>query len=215
MVLMIEGPAFTSTVSLIKPTNFTFPIPVGSNSTTASFIPDLSDSAISPSTAFASTPPSGLSWFTVNGYPIFTSAEKPSTPATYDSNTKEQDEKDENEHDIDNLSHEAKTAFSVWDCSLVLSKLLESLQSRPPSELVHTPQLQINLKGQRIIELGAGRGIVGMASARLGAKAVITDVDDVVDALQEIVTMNELDTLFLGTGGGHVEKVVGLDWTNR
>ncbi|RKO93484.1 putative methyltransferase-domain-containing protein [Blyttiomyces helicus] len=118
----------------------------------------------------------------------------------------QEEEEDHHRSDTTHLPHEIKTAYTVWDCSIVLAKFLEHQQllSRPDS---------VAVRGRTVVELGAGRGIVGMAAARLGARATLTDVEDVCPMLRRVVEINGL-----GGGvavGGDVEAVVGLDWTER
>eukprot|EP00842_Homolaphlyctis_polyrhiza_P000462 jgi/Hompol1/1416/HPOL_004719-RA len=75
-----------------------------------------------------------------------------------------------------------------------------------------------SLRGLRVCELGAGRGLAGMSAAVLGAQTTLTDVDAAVPALAEIVRINGLQAgqLELAPGSsGAVEAVVALDWTNR
>ncbi|KAJ3293628.1 hypothetical protein HK104_004324 [Borealophlyctis nickersoniae] len=108
-------------------------------------------------------------------------------------------------------THETKTAYSVWDCSLILSKFLAH-QLTYPSQPVYP------LHNKRVIELGAGRGIVGISASILGAKVTLTDVEEVVDGLKSVVeegngiTFGE-EVQVEGGGGGTIEGVVGLDWT--
>ncbi|KAJ3417459.1 hypothetical protein HDV05_003323 [Chytridiales sp. JEL 0842] len=207
-MLLIEGPAFTSTVSFVKPVNFFPPPCISINSTQLPAINSINSiTPLDPSLPAASVnstpplpPPTG-NWFTIKGVPIFTSSsEQP---------------KDQTPEDLDSLTHEAKTAFSVWDCSLVLSKLLESVQTKSKEgERFIAPGVELELKGRRVIELGAGRGIAGLSAALLGARSVITDIHEVIPALQDIVNLNNLLMPCQSAEGGTVEQVTGLDWTN-
>ncbi|KAF9145944.1 hypothetical protein BGX30_005760 [Mortierella sp. GBA39] len=96
------------------------------------------------------------------------------------------------------LSHTASTAKSVWDCSIVLGKYLESLANKT----------QGFWNDKRVLELGAGQGIVSLSAAALGAERVImTDIDSAVPALQRGVRLN-------GFQAPQVQ-VTALDWTNR
>ncbi|KAF9912398.1 hypothetical protein EC991_011090 [Linnemannia zychae] len=96
------------------------------------------------------------------------------------------------------LSHTASTAKSVWDCSIVLGKYLETLSNKTPGFW----------KDKRVLELGAGQGIVSLSAAALGAERVImTDIDSAVPALQSGVRLNGYEAPQV--------HVTALDWTNR
>lgn len=65
-------------------------------------------------------------------------------------------------------------AAQVWDAALYLCRYLEKL----------------DLKGKRVIELGAGTGIVGILAARLGAEVTLTDLPHALPQLQRNVSAN-------------------------
>lgn len=92
---------------------------------------------------------------------------------------------------VDSESHTEKTAGSVWDCSLVLAKYLESNR-------------EALLEGKHVVELGSGQGVVGLACALAGAQAVtMTDVDAALPGLEANVAINGLE--------GRARTMV-LDW---
>ncbi|KAF9291543.1 hypothetical protein BGZ68_003481 [Mortierella alpina] len=96
------------------------------------------------------------------------------------------------------LSHTARTASTVWDCSIVLGKYLEALSAKAPNYW----------NGKRVLELGAGQGIASFSAAALGAEQVIiTDIDSATPGLHEGVTVNGFQSLQV--------QVTALDWTNR
>ncbi|KAJ3040506.1 hypothetical protein HDV00_010815 [Rhizophlyctis rosea] len=143
--------------------------------------------------------------FTINNRPLFVDF---------------RDGKDQVEGDTEEgLSHEVKTAFTVWDCSLILAKYLE-YQSVGGAG-VH------NVKGKRVVELGSGRGLVGMSAACLGANVTLTDVDTVVPTLHHVLKVNDISlkkeiqpyhadsSVVSAQCSGTVDNVVGLDWTRR
>lgn len=67
-------------------------------------------------------------------------------------------------YDSSSVKSQEGTGVSTWDGSIVLSKYLEK-----------NPQL---VQGKSCLELGAGTGVAGMASAALGAsKVLITDLE--------------------------------------
>ncbi|XP_041834653.1 EEF1A lysine methyltransferase 3-like [Melanotaenia boesemani] len=67
-------------------------------------------------------------------------------------------------------------AAPVWEAALHLCRYLED-QS-------------VELKGRRIIELGAGTGVVGILAARLGADVTLTDLPLALPQLQANVSGN-------------------------
>ncbi|XP_033097652.1 protein N-lysine methyltransferase METTL21A-like isoform X2 [Anneissia japonica] len=74
-------------------------------------------------------------------------------------------------------------AAVVWDAAVVLSEYLES--SVQAGEL--------RLDGSKLLELGAGTGLVGMMAALLGAKVTLTDRLEVIDSLTVNVENNFRD----------------------
>ncbi|KAG6621266.1 putative N2,N2-dimethylguanosine tRNA methyltransferase [Phytophthora cinnamomi] len=94
------------------------------------------------------------------------------------------------------------TGLTTWDGSVVLAKYLEH-------------QRRGDIAGSRVVELGAGTGLVGISAALLGARQVIlTDLDYVVDNLAK----NVAETMKLAVDAGKpVDSDVStrmLDWFN-
>jgi predicted nicotinamide N-methyase len=94
------------------------------------------------------------------------------------------------------------TGLTTWDGSVVLAKYLEH-------------QRRSELAGSRVVELGAGTGLVGISAALLGARQVtLTDLDYVVENLAK----NVAETMELATSVGRpVQSDVDtrvLDWFN-
>ncbi|KAG0241740.1 hypothetical protein BGW41_005394 [Actinomortierella wolfii] len=88
---------------------------------------------------------------------------------------------DENRDPLNDESHTARTASSVWDCSIVLSKYMETLAVRHPGFW----------KSKRVLELGAGQGIVSLSAIALGAASVtITDLECNLPAIQDSIQLN-------------------------
>ncbi|XP_028854992.1 EEF1A lysine methyltransferase 3-like [Denticeps clupeoides] len=85
-------------------------------------------------------------------------------------------------------------AAPVWDAALHLCRFFE--------------ESPVDLKGKKIIELGAGTGIVGILAARLGADVTITDLPLAVPQLQSNVSSNVPS---LGWPGA-IPKVFPLSW---
>ncbi|EGZ09863.1 hypothetical protein PHYSODRAFT_318381 [Phytophthora sojae] len=94
------------------------------------------------------------------------------------------------------------TGLTTWDGSVVLARYLEH-------------QRRGDIAGSRIVELGAGTGLVGISAALLGARQVIlTDLDYVVDNLAK----NVAETMKLAANAGKpVDSDIStrvLDWFN-
>ncbi|KUF83128.1 lysine methyltransferase METTL21D protein [Phytophthora nicotianae] len=86
----------------------------------------------------------------------------------------------------------------VWDCALVLAKFLSN-------DAYFSPSFFIN---KRVIELGCGIGVPGLAAAALGAKEVVlTDMPMAVPWIQVNVERNQK----LGCISGNV-RAQGLMW---
>ncbi|CAN9512300.1 unnamed protein product [Ophioblennius macclurei] len=68
-------------------------------------------------------------------------------------------------------------AAPVWESALNLCRYLE--------------QQRVELRGKRILELGAGTGVVGIAAARLGAEVTLTDLPVALTHLEANVSMNK------------------------
>ncbi|KAE9044058.1 hypothetical protein PR003_g4403 [Phytophthora rubi] len=70
----------------------------------------------------------------------------------------------------------------VWDCALVLSKFLTNDAYFPPDFFVN----------KRVIELGCGIGVPGLAAAALGAKEVVlTDMDVAIPWIKANIERNQ------------------------
>uniref|UniRef100_A0AAV1UTN7 Uncharacterized protein n=1 Tax=Peronospora matthiolae TaxID=2874970 RepID=A0AAV1UTN7_9STRA len=92
------------------------------------------------------------------------------------------------------------TGLTLWDGSVVLAKYLEH-------------QRREEIAGSRLVELGAGTGLVGIAAALLGAQQVIlSDLDYAIDNLAK----NVADTMKLAASAGRIVKsdvsTRVLDW---
>ncbi|CAI2169472.1 20671_t:CDS:2 [Funneliformis geosporum] len=84
-------------------------------------------------------------------------------------------------NNADNNDHTIKTAETVWDTSLILSKYLEK----------QCDENKLNFKGKKVIEVGAGKSIPSLASYILGASLVtITDVPSVIPEIKKIIKLN-------------------------
>eukprot|EP00884_Botryococcus_braunii_P018180 jgi/Botrbrau1/5045/Bobra.37_1s0011.1 len=82
----------------------------------------------------------------------------------------------------DNLSDEAGAV--IWDAALVLVHYLGPfLKAFFSSESVRRP---------RVIELGAGTGVVGLAAALAGAHVTVTDLPHLLDGILKNVERNQL-----------------------
>lgn len=95
----------------------------------------------------------------------------------------------------------------VWDAAVILAKYMEIT----PKDF-NTSKLQ----GRKILELGSGCGLAGIAFMMRGAHVTFTDLPQVVDAL---TTYNAQKTyrqlVTLGGGGPSLQPphIVPIDWT--
>ncbi|XP_040281871.1 EEF1A lysine methyltransferase 3 [Bufo bufo] len=81
-------------------------------------------------------------------------------------------------------------AAPVWDAALYLCTYLE--------------EEKLNVKGKRVIELGAGTGIVGILVSLLGGHVTVTDLPHVLPQIRKNVSANvPLD---------HLPNVCALSW---
>lgn len=75
------------------------------------------------------------------------------------------------------------TGLNVWDGSIALAKYLECRSNSNVDDIV---------KDKRILEVGAGTGLVGIAAAMLGAKQVVmTDLEYSLPNLQNNIAQNQ------------------------
>ena len=78
----------------------------------------------------------------------------------------------------------------VWDAAIVLATYLQTMSNQGTNGLSQIGLAGDNLKGKRILELGAGTGLVGIVSWLLGANVVITDTLEALNFTRENVKMN-------------------------
>ncbi|QDZ23174.1 lysine methyltransferase [Chloropicon primus] len=85
------------------------------------------------------------------------------------------------------------TGFIVWDAALALTKYLEENASRMVREGCMATSPSSSSSKRTVIELGAGTGLVGLASAKLfrGSDCVLTDLPVVVPQLEKNIRLNE------------------------
>jgi predicted nicotinamide N-methyase len=88
------------------------------------------------------------------------------------------------------------TGLTVWDGSVVLAKYLEAAH---PS-----------LAAKRVVEVGSGTGIVGLAAALLGGAVSLTDIPYCLPNLRRVVARN---AVALRGRPGASAVVRELDWT--
>lgn len=72
---------------------------------------------------------------------------------------------------------------TVWDASIVLAKYIEKNSRRGDFS-------RNKVRGKRVLELGAGMGLSGMAMALLGCDVAFTDIGDVLPLLRHNVSQN-------------------------
>lgn len=94
-----------------------------------------------------------------------------------------------NTQEIDG-THTTRTAESIWDGCIVMAKFLEK------------NRMDLCLENNRILELGSGRGVSGLAAAVLGGIVTLTDMPVVVPELERTIKFNHLKNI----------SVKALDW---
>ncbi|XP_072545528.1 protein N-lysine methyltransferase METTL21D [Salminus brasiliensis] len=73
----------------------------------------------------------------------------------------------------------------VWDAAIVLSKYLETEQ------FSHSQAGPSAWSCKRMVELGAGTGVVGIMAASLGANVTVTDLEDLQPLLELNIRKNQ------------------------
>jgi predicted nicotinamide N-methyase len=95
----------------------------------------------------------------------------------------------------------------VWDASIILAKYMEN-----------NPKLfnSNSISGKRVIELGSGCGLGGLAFMMRGAMVTLTDLDPVVQALTSLNARNIYSKMLTEFSSVqiHAPKVIPLDWTD-
>ncbi|XP_062510831.1 protein N-lysine methyltransferase METTL21D-like [Corticium candelabrum] len=87
----------------------------------------------------------------------------------------------------------------VWDAALVLAGYVEKQETTLPEYW----------KNRRVVELGAGTGIVGLVAACYGAHVTLTDLPEFV----ELMNLNVLENSALVTGSARAQSLTwGQDW---
>ncbi|CAK7339567.1 unnamed protein product [Dovyalis caffra] len=100
-------------------------------------------------------------------------------------------------------------SFQLWPAATTLVTLLDNHSTSPLSPILDAISNGPTLGSLRILELGSGTGIVGIAAAvTLGAKVMVTDLPHVIPNLQFNVDAN-VDVL--ASRGGTV-SVAALRW---
>ncbi|KAJ9050431.1 Septin-6 [Entomophthora muscae] len=144
-------------------------------------------------------------FFLINGHPIFTH-EKELEHSSLSPDSSPEAHQDNNSHNQNPLNkdfdreHTTNTSKVVWDSSIVLSKYIETLVAL----------LKLDLNSKRVLELGAGKGVVGIACAILGATVTLSDAPEAIPTLSEVVRLNKLNASI--SSKGCIERVVALDW---
>jgi predicted nicotinamide N-methyase len=104
---------------------------------------------------------------------------------------------------IDGLDGDSRgTGTMIWECGIVLAKYLEQRSKGSHGGW---------LRGKRVLELGSGTGVAGLAAAALGATVTLTDLPAVVPLLQSNERRNHEAILAKG-GETHVCE---LDWARE
>lgn len=78
----------------------------------------------------------------------------------------------------------------VWDAAIVLATFLQTVSNKGADGLNEIGLDGDSFKGKRVLELGAGTGLVGIVSCFLGANVVITDTSDALEFTKKNVLRN-------------------------
>ena len=93
------------------------------------------------------------------------------------------------------IQTDGDTGRTVWDAAVVIAKYMETKQNE--------------IQGKRILELGAGTGLAGLAAAALGGNVDISDLDYCLPLI-----INNIQHTTLRSESGGSAAVRELDWTN-
>jgi len=89
-----------------------------------------------------------------------------------------------------------ETGMRVWDAGITFAKWAEAHQQE--------------INGKRVLELGCGTAISGLAMALLGAQVVVTDLEVLRQSTGQSIAMNQSA---IAQGGGSC-RFEALDWNN-
>jgi len=93
----------------------------------------------------------------------------------------------------------SSTGTRVWDMAVAMARMFERGGAG------------LDVRGARVLELGAGSGLLGMALHRLGADVALTECAEVLPHLAAVVAANAA-ALADGGGGRAPPRVAALDW---
>jgi hypothetical protein len=103
---------------------------------------------------------------------------------------------------VEQQTHGAEEGSVVWDCSLVLIDYLTKQSKQPATSQISKQQEHPRsvLDGCRVLDLGSGTGVMGLAAHAMGASHVIlTDRPSQVNLLQANVHRNRTALQLPGT----------------
>ncbi|KND02187.1 uncharacterized protein SPPG_02675 [Spizellomyces punctatus DAOM BR117] len=93
------------------------------------------------------------------------------------------------------------TGTHIWDCSPVLAQYLLHARERWIPEGEHV----------KVLELGAGCGLLGIVSAIVGGDVVVTDMEDTVQGILRD-NVNEAQKLIKSSGKNGRLRALSLEW---
>ena len=102
---------------------------------------------------------------------------------------------------VESPNASAGTGLNAWDGAFVLAKYLEVASDA------------LSLRGARVVELGAGTGVAGIAAAALGGHVVATDLPYTLDNLRAAGSANVALWALDSADGKHGSwSAMALDW---